>query len=146
MNRFLLDVNVLVYAHRRDLKEHAASRRWLDGALQQGHEILLASETVFGYLRVTTNPFIFKPATVLVEALDHIEKLMAAPQVQVIHFSEKSLATFRSLADAHDIAAGGVADAYLAALALEHDAALVSTDKGFQRFRQLRLINPFASA
>ncbi len=33
-------------------------------------------------------------------------------------------------------------DAHLAALALSHDAVLVSSDADFARFRGLRLLNP----
>ncbi|MGH8592092.1 MAG: PIN domain-containing protein [Gammaproteobacteria bacterium] len=35
-------------------------------------------------------------------------------------------------------------DAYLAALALEHDAVLVTADRGFARFSGLRILDPLA--
>jgi predicted nucleic acid-binding protein len=35
-----------------------------------------------------------------------------------------------------------VSDAHLAALAIEYGAVLASTDRGFHRFRGLRLVSP----
>jgi hypothetical protein len=38
-----------------------------------------------------------------------------------------------------------VPDAYLAALAVDHEATLVSLDRGFRRFPGLRLLDPLAA-
>ena len=38
-----------------------------------------------------------------------------------------------------------VPDAYLAALAVDHEATFVSLDRGFRRFPGLQLVNPLAA-
>jgi len=38
-----------------------------------------------------------------------------------------------------------IPDAYLAALALDHDAALATLDRGFRRFPGLRIVDPLAA-
>lgn len=44
----------------------------------------------------------------------------------------------------HQIHGALMPDAYLAALAVDHGAALVSTDADFARFGELRWVNPIA--
>ena len=50
-----------------------------------------------------------------------------------------------TLADGTLVATPGIPDAYLAALALEQGATLVTADRGFARYEGLRLLNPLAS-
>jgi predicted nucleic acid-binding protein len=49
---------------------------------------------------------------------------------------------FRQLADDIDARGNDIADAYLAAYALENNATWVSADRGFARFRKLRWSHP----
>lgn len=48
----------------------------------------------------------------------------------------------RSLLIARNIRGPLIADAHLAALAIEHDATLCTTDRDFRRFEGLRVFNP----
>lgn len=51
----------------------------------------------------------------------------------------------RDVAMRHQIAGPRMTDAVLVALALEHDAVLVSSDRGFGNFPELKWINPLES-
>jgi len=49
---------------------------------------------------------------------------------------------FRQLATDIDARGNDIADAYLAAYALENNATLLSADRGFARFQRLRWTHP----
>ena len=55
---------------------------------------------------------------------------------------EKHWAIFQKLLESGQATGPLVMDAHLAALALEHGAALASSDRDFSRFPELKLINP----
>ena len=55
----LMDVNVLVYAHRAEVPDHGRYRRWVED-LANGDEAFGLSETVLcGFLRIVTHPKVF---------------------------------------------------------------------------------------
>ncbi len=49
------DVNLLVYAHRREAPEHDTSRQWLVRARTGDQQLGLADVVMAGFLRVVTN-------------------------------------------------------------------------------------------
>lgn len=137
-----VDVNVLVYAHRSDLPEHHDYRALLERLGNDDEPLGLPDLTLSGFLRVITNRRIFTEPTSLVEATTALDDLLAAPAVMKIVAGERHWAIFRSLVA--DIGACGndVADAYLAAYAVENNATWLSADRGFARFNRLRWRHP----
>lgn len=137
-----VDVNVLVYAHREDLPEHSDYRQLLE-RLGNGDEPLgLADLALSGFVRVMTNRRIFAEPTSPAEAWEAVEALLAAPAAMQLRPGQRHWASFHALA--RDIGASGndVADAYLAAYAVENNATWLSADRGFARFRRLRWSHP----
>ncbi|MGI8844286.1 MAG: TA system VapC family ribonuclease toxin, partial [Gemmatimonadaceae bacterium] len=65
----LPDVNVLVYAHRKDTPRHEDYRAWLEGVLSGPSAFGLADLVLSGFLRVVTHPRVFKEPTPLADAL-----------------------------------------------------------------------------
>jgi toxin-antitoxin system PIN domain toxin len=139
----LPDVNVLIYAHRSDsCDEHAAYAEWLT-ALATGHEpFALSSLALAGVVRIVTNPRIFQRPSTLDEVFGFIGELVARPIARVIHPGPRHLEIFEDLCRRSDAAAGLVADAHHAAVAIEHGCTLVTTDSDFDRFPDLRWQHP----
>ncbi len=137
-----LDVNVLVYAHRSDLPQHARCTLlltdWANGPEPVGVPDLVLS----GFLRLVSNRRVFVQPTPLADAWRFVDRLCEAPAVLTLQASERHWSHFRQLA--HDIDAVGpdVADAYLAAYALDNNATFVSADRGFARFSRLTWRHP----
>ena len=69
----LLDVNILVPAHRDDADQHAVICQWLTKALEQPSGIAVSELVLSGTLRIITHPKIFKEPTPLEMALEYIE-------------------------------------------------------------------------
>ncbi len=135
-----VDVNVLLYAHRPDLAHHLAVGAWLDEARRQPEPIAIPSVVVSGFLRVATNPRVFHdpstPAVAWAFLRDIIERS------RVVEPGPRHLDLFEQLCLSLEIRANLVPDAYLAAMAIEARATMVSTDRDFTRFSGLKLRHP----
>ena len=141
----LPDVNVLVYAARDDVPDCARYRAWLEGTLAGPEPVAIASPVLAGFLRVVTNPRIFARPSSLDDALRFVDAVLAAPATVVPAQSERLVGTLAEVCRLAGATADRVPDAYLAAIALDLDAELVTADRGFARFAGLRWRHPFAS-
>lgn len=137
-----VDVNVLVYAHRADLPEHDDYRALLERLANDDEPLGLPDLALSGFLRVITNRRVFTQPTTLADATAAVDELLAAPSVMRLRAGERHWAAFRQLAAEIDARGNDVADAYLAAYAVENNATWLSTDRGFARFRRLRWSHP----
>lgn len=137
-----VDVTVLVYAHRVDLPEHDDYRALLERLANDDEPLGLPDLTLSGFLRVMTNRRVFAEPASLAEATAAVDELLAAPSAMRLRAGERHWALFRQLAADIDARGNDIADAYLAAYAVENNAAWLSADRGFARFRRLRWRHP----
>lgn len=79
----MLDVNVVVAAHREDAEDHKAIRRRLEAELASPAGVGVSDLVLSGCLRVITHPKIFRKPTPLNVALDFVEDLRSCPEVHV---------------------------------------------------------------
>ena len=79
------------------------------------------------------------------EAWAYVDSWLDAPACWVPEPGRGYRAIFRSLVLDHDVRAGLVSDAALAALCIEHGLDIVSADSDFARFPEVRWINPIAN-
>ncbi|MDP4610008.1 MAG: type II toxin-antitoxin system VapC family toxin [Opitutales bacterium] len=142
----LCDVNVLIYAHRPDaIAEHKAYAAWMT-ELATGVEAFGLSEAVLsGFVRIVTNPRVFKQPTPVEVALRFCENLRACPQACILRPSERNWLIFQSLCKELPATGKLVADAWHAALAIEYDCEWVSTDSDFARFKGLKWRHPLVA-
>ena len=139
----LPDVNICVHAiapHTSDGAERI--RDWLDRALV-GHEAVGFSELVLSaMIRISTNPRVFvRPASPR-QAVEFAEALLAAPAAVVVRPGPRHWQVFSEFVSTHRLRGNDVPDAYLAGIAMEAGAHLVTLDRGFRRFDGLRTVDP----
>lgn len=137
-----VDVNVLVYAHRADLPEHADYRAVLEEFANDDEPLGLPGPVLSGFVRVMSNRRIFAEPTNPDDAWQAVDDLLAAPSALMLRAGERHWALFRQLAADINARGNDVADAYLAAYALENNATWLSADRGFARFQRLRWNHP----
>ena len=138
----LADVNVLVYAHREDAPHHAACREWLE-ALVNGREAFGLSELVLsGFCRVVTHPKVFTRPSPLTDALSFAEQLRSRPNGVPVTPGQRHWGIFQALCVHAEAKGNLIADAYLAAMAIEAGCEWVTTDRDFSRFKGLRWRHP----
>ncbi|HSI96855.1 MAG TPA: type II toxin-antitoxin system VapC family toxin [Gaiellaceae bacterium] len=136
------DVNVLVYAHREDLAEHQGCRRWLDTTLASDAAFGLSELVLSGFLRIVTHPRVFKTPTPLGEAMAFTEALRSQPNCVRVQPGARHWEIFERLCRESGAKGNVVADAYLAALAIESGCEWVTTDRDYSRFTGLRWRHP----
>ena len=134
----LLDVNILVSAHREDTDQHVAVKLWLETALTEPPGIALSDLVLSGFLRVVTHPKVFKTPTPLDQALEFVEDLRSRPAVTIVRPGSSHWSLFVDLCRKADARGNLVHDAYHAALALEYGLEWVTLDRGFSRYPGLR--------
>jgi toxin-antitoxin system PIN domain toxin len=138
----LADVNVYLYARRRESARHEEYRAWLEERLT-GPEPFGVSELVLSaFLRIVTNHRIYKDPTPPEAAIDFCETVLAAPAAVPVRPGARHWPIFVNLCRCVRARANLVPDAYLAALAIEHGATWVTVDHGFARFPGIRMLRP----
>ena len=81
----LPDVNVLVYAHRRDsIRNHAEYADWIYGLATGPEPFALSVLVLSGLVRVVTNARIFTPPSALDEVFGFIAELAHRPTARIL--------------------------------------------------------------
>jgi len=140
------DVNVLLYAMRKDSVRHSAYAEWLRGVMV-GHEPVGVSELVLSaVVRLSTNHRIYREPNSAAEALDFCQAIRNAPAAIPLRPGPRHWDIFTRLCQESNATANVVPDAYHAALAVENDATWITNDRGFARFPNLQSRPPFKIA
>jgi uncharacterized protein len=140
----LPDVNVLIYAHRRESPEHERYAEWLT-RLAEGPEPFALSELgASGFVRIVTNSRIWDEPTSTEDALEFIERLRRRSNARLLTHGPASWDIFARVCQAARARGKLVADAYHAALAIEHGCELLTADGDFARFTGLRHRHPLS--
>lgn len=139
----LPDVNVLVHAHRSDAVHHEACRGWLESVLASDEAYGISDLVLSGFVRVVTHPAVFNPPSSIREALAFAHEVMAPENAVSIAPGPRHWDIFSKLCEDSDARGNLVADAYLAALAIESGSEWISTDGDYARFRGLKWRRPF---
>lgn len=139
----LTDVNVLVYAHRRDTRDHERYADWLAELVAGRDELGLTEMTLTGFLRVVTNPRIFPTPATMSQALSFVDGLRQALRARWLPATEVAWSEFERITEADPQVRGNlVPDAWLAALARAHGCRLATADRGFGRFDGVDWFDP----
>jgi len=138
----VVDANLLLYAHDAGSDHHPAARRWLENSLSGEEPIGLAWAAVLAFLRVGTNTRLRRDGPTLDEAMAIVAGWLERPTVTLLNPGERHWEILRDMMTKGQARGPLVTDAHLAALAIEHGAALATTDRDFARFPGLRFFNP----
>jgi uncharacterized protein len=139
----LIDANILLYAYIASSPHHEAAVRWLTSAMERREEIGLPWISILAFIRIITGPALSNAAT-LEAAIASIDDLLAESNVILIHPSVSHWQLLQRTLRAGQANRELVNDAHLAALAIEHNAALCTNDRDFARFPGLKIVNPIA--
>lgn len=140
----LVDANVLLYAVDEDAERHRESKAWLDRALGRTETILLPWVSLLAFLRISTHPSVYESPLTIDQAAGVVDAWLARPMVVTPEPDARHAQRLRELLDG--IGRGGnlVNDAHLAALAVQHNAVVMTFDNDFGRFAGVRWERPSA--
>lgn len=138
----LVDANVLLCAVNERAAHHERSRAWLRGALDGEEAVGFAWLVLVAFLRLATAPVVFPRPLATADAVATLEVWLAQPVAVRLEPTARHLAVLGGLLAEAGSGGNLVNDAHLAALAVEHDAAVVSFDSDFARFPGVRWRQP----
>ncbi len=138
----LLDVNVLVYAHRRDIPDHLAYLQWLEALINSDQAYGMADLVLSGFILIVTHPRIFNPPDSIDQALTFTQELREQPNCVIVAPGPRHWDIFCRLCREAGAKGNLVSDAYLAALAIENGCEWITTDRDYSRFPGLRYRHP----
>ncbi|MBW3607669.1 MAG: PIN domain-containing protein [Actinobacteria bacterium] len=140
----LLDVNVVFAAHRVDHPHHLAIRRWMDTVEASAERFVVPTVVWTSFLRLATSRRPFPVPTPVADAFAFLEAVRAHPRHLTLEPGPQHLALLRRLCEESDATGDLVADAVIAAIALEHGCAVASLDRDFARFPSIEHVVPAA--
>ena len=133
----LPDTNVLVHAVNRDSASHGSAVRWLGDAFDSASGVGLAWVALLGFVRISTRRGILARPLQVEQALAAVNQWIDHPHAHVLHPGARHASLLGRLLAGAGAAGNLTTDAHLAALAMEHHAALGSFDRDFERFAGL---------
>ncbi|HEX4961762.1 MAG TPA: TA system VapC family ribonuclease toxin [Thermoanaerobaculia bacterium] len=138
----LPDVNLLLHAYNSSSPRHFVARLWWEACLEGDRKIRLPWVVALGFLRLSTHHRIAANPLAVDVACEIVASWLVRPQVSVLHPGARHAEILFELLRAAGTGGNLTTDAHLAALAIEHQVELQSTDGDFSRFPGLHWRNP----
>lgn len=129
------DVNVLLAAARDDHVHHVQSLAWLKAAVadcSSGSTFRLMPMVLASFLRLVTNPKIFKSPTTTERAIAYLDALLAVPGVELTSVGVE-WPLLRQLCLEKQLTGNALPDAWLAAAVVQHGEHLATFDADFRK-------------
>lgn len=140
----LPDINLLLHAYNIDSPRHADARAWWEGLLNSTQPVALSWATILGFIRVSTHRHVLTNPLPISASCANVRAWLARPYVGIVDPGARHAEILFGLLESIGTAGNLTTDAHLAALAIEHQAELHSTDADFARFPGLRWTNPLS--
>lgn len=138
----LVDANLLLYAEDSLSEHHPAARSWWDAQLSGAEPVCLCWPVLTAFIRIGTNVRLHRRPLTLGEAVQRVQSWFDQPCVRMIQPGEQHWAIFQAMLRDGKAIGSLVSDAHVAAMAVEHNCILQSTDVNFARFKSLKWNNP----
>ncbi|RCW70455.1 type II toxin-antitoxin system VapC family toxin [Pseudorhodoferax soli] len=134
----LPDTNLLLYAVHADSLHHARARQALETMLDDARGLALAWVVLIGFVRLSTKRGILPSPLGIADALSVVDDWLAHPRARVLQPGVRHAGIFGRLLLSAGTAGNLTTDAHIAALAIEHQAEVLTFDRDFARFTGVR--------
>ncbi len=143
-----VDTNILVYAHRRDSREHAVAASLLRALAEGETPWAIPWPCCYEFLSVATNRRLWEGnQSSPDQAWEQLASWTASPSARVIGETDGFLETLERFVRRPRVMGGVVHDARVAAICVAHGMeALLTRDRDFSLFPELRTRDPFQEA
>ncbi|MEO6969168.1 MAG: TA system VapC family ribonuclease toxin [Rhodanobacteraceae bacterium] len=140
-----VDTNLLVYAHRADMPQHADAVEALRSLAEGSAPWAIAWPCVHEFFAVVTSAR-FKPASTPKHAWAAICNIAASPSLRLIGEGVNHLQWLARMVERGDVRGAMIHDARIAAICLAHGVnELWTADRDFARFPELKTRNPLTA-
>jgi toxin-antitoxin system PIN domain toxin len=141
----LVDANILLYAEDSLSEHHELARTWWDTQLSGSAPVCLCWPVLIAFIRIGTNARLHQRPLTVKEAVHRVQSWIEQPCVRIIQPTEHHWDILQRMLQEGNATANLVSDAHLAALAVEHNCELCSSDADFARFPGLNWRNPVSA-
>ncbi|MGD0628525.1 MAG: TA system VapC family ribonuclease toxin [Terracidiphilus sp.] len=138
------DANLLIYAYDFTVTRHQASRAWLEATFSGQELIGLPWQSVWAFLRISTNPKLSAGRVSMEQAVAIVQQWMDLKQVHMLAPGERHWSLLQQMLIEGQVRGSLTTDAELAALTIEYGGVLHTADRDFARFPGLRWLNPLS--
>ena len=140
-----VDTNVLVFAEIKKSDHHDRAVEVLSELAEGSGPWAIPWPCIYEFLRVVTHSRVYHPPVPLDRALADLRRILDSPSLVLLAETERHTEIFMEILEASGTTGNLIHDAHIAALCLEHGVSeLVTGDRDFLRFPDLRVRNPFA--
>jgi toxin-antitoxin system PIN domain toxin len=142
----VLDANLLLHAFDSKALRHDAARAWLETALSGSEFVGLPWQTIYAFLRISTDPRISADQFPMERAIGVVQRLLNHPTVRILTPGERHWSLLQRMLVEGQAKGPLATDAQLAALTIESGGVLYTNDRDFARFPGLRWVNPLVES
>ena len=138
------DINLLIYAHNKADPQHTAAKDWWESSINNSEPIGIPWIVMSGFIRLMTHPRILEKPMSTTGATACVRSWLEQNSVIILEPGKNFSAIFFNFLE--ELGTGGnlTTDAHIAALAVEKQAAVHSSDSDFARFAGLSWKNPIS--
>lgn len=141
-----VDTNILVYAHRRDSEWHEPAASCVRELAEGAASWALPWPCLHEFFSIVTHERIYSPASTAAKALEQIGAWLKSPSVVLLSETAGYWDVLARLCEKSKINGPRVNDGRIAALCIHHGVReLLSADRDFSRFGDLKTRNPLAA-
>lgn len=141
----LPDLNVILHAHNRGSSFHRPAREWWETTLSSTRPVGLCWAVMLGFIRLSTQRVVFREPLPVSAACGEVRAWLVQPQVVILEPGRRHASILLDFLEGLGAAGNLTTDAHLAALAIEHQCELCTTDSDFSRFPGLHWTNPLTA-
>jgi toxin-antitoxin system PIN domain toxin len=134
----LPDVNVLIYAFRKDMPQHAVCHPWFDSIISGDARFGISPLVLGAVIRITTDSRIYVQPSPKDEVFRFCDDLLDRAHCRLVEPGERHWDIFRRLCIETDTRGRRVTDAWYAALAIEWGCEWITLDRDYARFPGLK--------
>lgn len=134
----LPDTNLLLYAANPLSPDHEVARASLDTAAREPEGVGLAWLSLIGFVRLSTMARVMANPLSVADALADVQGWLNHPNARLLQPGERHMDILARLLLEAGTAGNLTSDAHIAALAIEHNAEVLTFDQDFARFTGLR--------
>jgi len=140
-----VDTNILLHAFNVTSPQNSIAKKTLETLLSQQEQVAFTDIVIFEFIAQATRLNAPGPSPTAKQVLAQLENWMSSPRAEVIRSKPGDFTTFARLCIESGRSGQNIYDVQVAAICIDNGVTeFVTADKGFEKFTELRIRNPFA--
>ncbi|MEA1934551.1 MAG: TA system VapC family ribonuclease toxin [Thermodesulfobacteriota bacterium] len=141
-----VDTNILVYAHREESPFHKKALACITELSEGRASWAIPWPCIHEFFSIATHPRIYDPPSPTQCVVDQLDAWIESPTLVFLSETPDYWVTLRTMVNSSQVSGPMIHDARIAALCIQNGVTeLLTADRDFGRFRELKTRNPLVS-